>query len=61
MIKPTTNETSVFKDFLFVLLLTPERCKGIDDDTKDEIEDDDDHHKEEQQIVDHSKKELRLL
>ena len=47
----TTNEASVFKYFLFLLFLTPQIGKCINDDAKDEVQNDDDHNKEEQEIV----------
>lgn len=47
----TADETSVFKDQLFLLLFTPQVCKRINNDTENEIQDYDDDYEEEQQII----------
>lgn len=49
----TTNEACVLEGLLFLLLLRPEVCKCVDDDTKDEVEDDDDDDEEEEHVVQH--------
>lgn len=33
----TTNKASIFKNFIFLLLFTPEIRECVDDDTKDEV------------------------
>lgn len=50
----TANKASVLNDFLFVILLGSEISKGVNDDTKDEVENNDDDHEEEEHIVDES-------
>lgn len=47
----TTDEAGCLQHFLFLLLFTPQVGKGVDDNTKDEVEDNDDDHEEEQQVV----------
>lgn len=43
----TANETCVSQILILGILLTPEVCKGVNDDTEDEVENDDvDQHKE---------------
>ena len=37
----TTNETCVSQILILGILLTPEVCKGVNDDTEDEVENDD--------------------
>ena len=46
-----SNETCVLECLLFLLFLRPEVGKGVDDDTKDEVEDDNDDNKEEEHVV----------
>lgn len=50
----TTDETTGFEDFFLPLFLTPQVCKGVNDNTKDEVENDDDDNKEKQKVVNHS-------
>ncbi len=57
----TTDETGGFQDLLLPLFFTPQVRKGVDDDTKDEVENDDDNDEEEQKVVNHSGREQRLL
>ena len=47
----TADEAGRLQDLLFLLLLTPQVRKGVDDDSKDEVEDNDDDHEEEQQVI----------
>ena len=48
----TTNETGVVEHVLFLVLLSSEVCKGVDDHAKDEVlNDDDDDQEEEGEIV----------
>ena len=37
----TTNETCVSQILILGILLTPEVCKGVNDDAEDEVENDD--------------------
>lgn len=57
----TTNETRRFQDLLFLLFLTPQVSKSINDDTKNEVENNDDDHEEEKQVIDHSGSKKGLL
>ena len=57
----TTDETWIAKDFIFLLLLTPQISESVDDDTKDEVEDDNDDNEEEEEVVYHTGYEQRLL
>lgn len=57
----TADETGGFQDLLLPLLLASQVSKGVDDDTKDEVEYDDDDHEEEQKVVNHSGCKQRLL
>ena len=50
----TTGKTGILQDLFFLLFLAPQVSKGVDDDTKDQVEDDNDHHEEEDHVVDHS-------
>ena len=50
----TADKAGSLQDFFFHLYFTPQVSKGVDDNTKDEVEDNDDDHKEEQQVVYHS-------
>ena len=47
----TTNEARVFEHFLLCLVFASEVSKGVDDDTKNEVEDDNDDNEEEEKIV----------
>lgn len=57
----TTNKASIFKNFIFLLLFTPEIRECVDDDTKDEVQNDDDDNEEEQKIVDDTGNKQVLL
>jgi len=57
----TTDEAWVAENFLFVLFLTAQVGKRVDDDTKDEVENDDDDDKEKYQVIDDTSKEQPLL
>lgn len=57
----TTDETGRLQHFLFLLFFTPQISKGVDNDTKDQIEDNNDDHEEEQQVINYSGSEQRLL
>lgn len=57
----TTDEARVFADLLLLLLLRPQVCERVDDDTKDEVENDDDDNEEEGHVVDHPEREEGLL
>lgn len=47
----TTNETGVFEYQLLLLFFTSQISKGINDDTKNEIEYNNDDNEEEQQVI----------
>lgn len=53
LISLTADEAGSLQDFFFLLFFTPQVSKGVDDNTKDEVEDNDDDHEEEQQVVYH--------
>ena len=55
------SETRILQNFLFLLFLTPQIGKSVDDDTKNEIENDNDDQKEEEHVVNHSSSKHRLL
>jgi hypothetical protein len=55
------SETRILQNFLFLLFLTPQIGKSVDDDTKNEIENDIDDHEEEEYVVNHSSSKHRLL
>jgi hypothetical protein len=55
------SETRILQNFLFLLFLTPQIGKSVDDDTKNEIENDNDDHEEEEHVVNHSSSKHRLL
>jgi hypothetical protein len=55
------SETHILQNFLFLLFLTPQIGKSVDDDTKNEIENDNDDHEEEEHVVNHSSSKHRLL
>jgi len=57
----TTDEAGILKNLFFLLLLTPQIGKRVDDDTEDQIKDDDNDNEEEQQVVYNSSKKQRLL
>lgn len=57
----TTDKTGGFEDLLLSLFLTPQVCKGVNDDTKDEVKDNDDDNEEEQKVVNHSGCKERFL
>lgn len=50
----TTDKACGLQDLLLFLLLTPQVCKGVNDDPKNQIKDNDDDHEEEQEVIDHS-------
>ncbi len=54
------SETGILQNFLFLLFLTPQIGKSVDDDTKNEIENDNDD-REEEHVVNHSSSKHRLL
>ena len=55
------SETRILQNFLFLLFLTPQIGKSVDDDTKNEIENDNDDHEEEKHVVNHPSSKHRLL
>lgn len=57
----TADETGGFEDLLLPLFLTPQVCKRVNDDTKDEVENNDDDNEEKQKVVNHSGRKQRLL
>lgn len=50
----TTDKAAGFQNLFFPLLLTPQVGKGIDNNTKDEVEDDNDDHEEKQKVINNS-------
>ena len=52
--KLTTNKTWIFECFLFLLFFGPKIGKGINDNTKDEVQDNNDDNEEEKHVIDHS-------
>ena len=50
----TANKTGIFQNIFLLLLLCSQVCKGINDDTKDEIKNNDDDNEEEQHVVNDS-------
>ena len=48
----TTNEARVLDNFLFVILLCPEICEGVNNDAKYEVEDNNDDYEEEEHVID---------
>ena len=57
----TAYKTSIFEDFLLLLLFTPEICESVDDDTKDEIEHNNDDNEEEQKVIHNPCNKQRFL
>ena len=58
----TANEAGVLQKLFFLILLSPEVSKGVNDHAKDEVLDDDhDHHYEESEVKRHSEEEQALL
>lgn len=57
----TAYEASCFQNFLFLLLLTSQVSKRINDDTKDEVQDDDDDDEIEEEVINNSRSKQRLL
>jgi len=57
----TTNETGVFENLFFLLFLTSQIGKSVNDNAEDQIENDDDDDEKEQKIVNNTSKEQWLL
>ncbi len=58
---PTADETRGLEYLLFLLFLTPQVSKRVDDDAEDQVEDDDDDDEVEQQVIHHPGRKQRLL
>lgn len=58
---PTADETRGLQYLLFLLFLTPQVSKRVDDDAEDQVEDDDDDDEVEQQVIHHPGRKQRLL
>lgn len=50
----TADEAGGLQDLLFLLLLTPQVSKSVNDDPENQVQDNDDDHEEEQKVVDHT-------
>lgn len=61
MAEPTADETGGFQDLLLPLFLTPQVSKGVNDNTKNEVQNDDDDDEEEQKVINYSGSKQRLL
>lgn len=57
----TTNKACVSQILILGILLAPEVGKGVNNDTKDEVEDDDVDQEEEHEIVQNTAKEIGIL
>ncbi len=58
----TTDETRVLQSLLLLILLCPKGCKGVNNNTKNEVlDDDEDHQEKEGEIVEHAEEEHVLL
>jgi hypothetical protein len=51
----------VLQNGFFILFLTPEVSKRVDDDTEDEVQHNNDNNEEEQQVIYHAGNKQRLL
>lgn len=58
---PTADETGGFQNFFLPLFLTSQVSKGVDDNTKYEVEHDDNDDKEEQKVIHYPGSKQRFL
>lgn len=50
---PTTDETGCLENFFFLLLLTSEVSKGVNDHTKNQVQNDNNDDEEEEEVINH--------
>lgn len=58
---PTTDEAGCLENFFFLLLLTSEVSKSVNDHTENQVKDDDDDDEEEKEVIDHPGSKQGLL
>lgn len=58
---PTADETGCLQNFFFLLLLTSEVSKGVNDHTKNQVKDDNNDDEEEKEVINHPGSKQGLL